>query len=104
MTSLKSAHEVTKKQANSGNEPTARQRTELAMERERVRRERRWAAFEEWLLANGYFSAYQSRFRARNAYIALEEWLAQQEVLRERGLAVEPLYTHYSSFFAQYKP
>jgi hypothetical protein len=33
----------------------------------------------------------------------LEDWLARQESLRKRGLAVDPLFTHYRSFMAKYK-
>ncbi len=74
------------------------------MEKERARKMRRWAAFEEWLLTSGYLSGYESRFRAKNAYIALEEWLAHQEALRAQGFAVDPLFSHYRTFLAQYRP
>ncbi len=82
---------------------TARERREHE-EAERIARDRRRARFERWLRESDLMREYEARFRAKDGYVAMEEWLARQESLRARGLAVEPLFTHYRSFMTKYKP
>ncbi len=65
---------------------------------------KRWDAFERWLREADLLREYDARFRVANSYLSLEEWLGRQESLRKRGLAVDPLFTHYRSFMAKYKP
>ncbi|MGO9469880.1 MAG: hypothetical protein ACLQIB_45310 [Isosphaeraceae bacterium] len=103
-TSSKKSGQAAKTPSNAGKQLTARERTQLAMEKERAGRMRRWAAFENWLLTSGYLSGYEARFRAQNAYTALDDWLAQQEALKAQGFVVDPLYSHYRTFLAQYTP
>jgi hypothetical protein len=83
---------------------TARERREHEMEEKRIARAKRWDAFERWLRESDLLRDYEARFRAKDAHIAMEEWLARQESLRARGLAVDPLFTHYRSFMTKYKP
>jgi hypothetical protein len=95
---------ATKKPAITGKKNlTARERREHAMEEERIARVKRWDAFERWLRESDFLREYEARFRAENSYVVLEDWLARQESLRKRGLAVDPLFTHYRSFMAKYK-
>ncbi len=102
---LVTQNSATKKPAITGKKDlTARERREHAMEEERIARVKRRDAFERWLRESDLLREYEARFRAKNSYVALEDWLARQESLRKRGLAVDPLFTHYGSFMAKYKP
>jgi hypothetical protein len=83
---------------------TAKERRERDVEERRVARVKRWQSFERWLRDSGFWNTYEGRFLAANNYAGMEEWLAKQESLRAQGLAVDPLFTHYRSFFAKYKP
>ena len=101
---LVTQNSATKKPAITGKRDlTARERREHAMEEERIARVKRWDAFERWLRESELLREYEARFRAKNSYVALEEWLVRQESLRKRGLAVDPLFTHYRSFMAKHK-
>ena len=101
---LVTQNSATKKPAAKGKKDlTARERREHAMEEERIARVKRWDAFERWLLESDLLGEYEARFRAKNSYLALEEWLARQVSLRKRGLAVDPLFMHYRSFMAKHK-
>jgi hypothetical protein len=102
---LVTQNSATKKPAITGKKDlTARERREHAMEEERIARVKRWDAFERWLRESDLLREYDARFRAKDSYVALEGWLTRQEALRKQGLAVDPLFTHYHSFMAKYKP